>query len=258
MLPATALALKKLRPVRATDGIVAQIKELILQGSLRPGDRLPSERQLAQAWRVGRPTVREAIQQLEGLGFIEVRPARGSFVRSLTPRAIDEPLRRAAEEEGPIVAQILDLRMALEGWVAAEAARLATPSDIRRIARLADDLHAAAERGQPLSGLDTTFHRAIAEASKNTVILHMMDSLRSLGATVRTFKARVGFRQTRGRSFTDCHREIARAIAAHDPERARRAMVAHLRMVKEMLAEAQAAARRRKRGASARARVPAR
>jgi GntR family transcriptional repressor for pyruvate dehydrogenase complex len=245
MSPPAALDLTRLRPLRRTDNIVAQVRELILNGALRPGERLPSERDLARAWQVGRPTVREAIQQLEGLGFVEVRAARGSFVRSLTPQAIEEPLRRVAGEEGRIVAQILDVRMALEGWVAAEAARSATLEQIKRIARIVEDLSAAAERGEPLSAHDAAFHRALVEATGNTVMLHMMESLTSLGASVRAFKKRVGFRQTRPRAFTEHHRRLARALAARDPEAARRAMVAHLEMVKESLGVESAPGRRR-------------
>jgi len=184
---------------------------------------------------VGRPTVREAMQQLDGLGFVEVRAARGSFVRSLMPQALEEPLRRVAAEETRVVAQILDVRIALEGWTAAEAARSATPEQRRRIAKIVDDLSAAAERAESLSELDAAFHRAIVEATGNTVMLHLLESLTSLGASVRAFKRRVGFRQTRPRAFTACHREVARAILARDPERARSAMVAHLQMVKQML-----------------------
>jgi GntR family transcriptional repressor for pyruvate dehydrogenase complex len=235
---ATARDLRRLRPPRRTDGIVAQVRDLILRGSLRPGERLPSERELARAWRVGRPTVREAIHQLEGLGFVEVQAARGSFVRSLTPLAVVEPLRRAAGEEAHVVAQILDVRMALEGWVAGQAARSATAAQIQRIVAIVEDLSATAERGEPLSGLDAAFHRALVEATGNTVMLHMMDSLTSLGTSVRTYKKRVGFRQPRPRAFTECHRQVARALVARDAEAASRAMVAHLQMVKAQLMEA--------------------
>jgi len=230
-----SLDLRRLRPPRRTDGIAAQLRDLILRGAMRPGERLPSERELAWAWRVGRPTVREAMQQLDGLGFVEVRAARGSFVRSLVPHALEEPLRRIAAEETRVVAQILDVRMALEGWVAAEAARSAPPEQRRRIARIVDGLSTAAERAEPLSELDAAFHRAIVEATGNTVMLHPLESLASLGASAPAFKRRIGFRQTRPRAFTACHREVARAIIARDPERARSAMVSHLEMVKRML-----------------------
>ncbi len=232
---AIALELRRLVAPRRIDGIVAQVKDLVLRGRLRPGERLPSERELARAWSVGRPTVREAIQQLEGLGFVEVRAARGSFVRSLTPRGIDDVLTRAADEDIDIVGQVLDVRIALEGWIAAEAARCARPDQARRITKIVDDLSAAAERGDSLSALDAAFHRAVVEAAGNTVMLHMVESVASLQDTVRAFKKQIGFRQTTPRVFVACHRDVARAITARDPERARRAMVAHLEMVKRML-----------------------
>jgi len=230
-----------LRPVRlptAAEEVADRLITAIAVGDYLPGERLPSERELARAWHVGRTTVREAIQQLEGLGFVEVRPARGSFVRSLTPQAVEEPLRRVAGNESRVVAQILDVRMALEGWIAAEAARSATAEQARRIAKIVEDISAAAERGEPLSDLDAAFHRAIVEATGNAVMLHMLESLTSLGASVRAFKKRVGFRQTRPQAFTECHREVARAIVERDPEGARRAMTAHLEMVKRMLVAA--------------------
>jgi GntR family transcriptional repressor for pyruvate dehydrogenase complex len=231
-----------LRRPRMTAAIVSQVKDLIVRGALRPEQRLPSERDLARTWRVGRPTVREAIQQLETLGFIEVRPARGSFVRPLTTRTIEEPLRRVAAEERHVVAQILDVRIALEGWIAGAAATSATPADVRRIRKIVDALSAAADRGEPLSEHDAAFHRALVEATGNTVMLHMMESLTSLGASIREFKKRVGYRQTQPRAFTECHREVLRALLARDGERARRAMVAHLTMVKDTLVGSDAGA----------------
>jgi GntR family transcriptional repressor for pyruvate dehydrogenase complex len=247
----------RLHAPRRTDGIVAHVKDLILRGAVGPGERLPSERELARAWRVGRPSVREALQQLEAMGFVEVRAARGSFVRSLTPQGIEEPLRRAAAEERTIVAQVLDVRMALEGWIAAEAARAATDEQIARVSSIVLQLTQAAERGEPLSSLDAEFHRAIVEATGNTVMRHMLDSLTSLGATVRSFKRRIGFRQTQPLAFTEHHREVARALAARDGDAARAAMVAHLQMAKDMvLAEARARDAERAREARAAKRGP--
>jgi len=248
MSPVLALpAFRPLRRPRMTDAIVSHVKDMIVRGTLGPDAPLPSERDLAQLWRVGRPTVREAIQQLETLGFLEARGARRRFVRSLTPEPMQAPLRRVASEEAAVVAQVLDVRMALEGWVAAEAATAATPAQVRRIQAIVNRLSAAADRGEPLSALDAEFHRALVEATGNTVMRHLMQTLTSLQLSVRHFKKRVGFRQTRPREFTACHRDVARAIAARDPVTAQRAMVAHLTMVKDMLAGRPRARRRPRR-----------
>jgi DNA-binding FadR family transcriptional regulator len=218
-----------------SSAVAAQIKELVVGGQLSPGDQLPSERVLSERLRVGRPTVREAIQQLVGLGLLEVRAGRGVFVRSLTPESVAVPLERLLRDELQALVQVIDVRIALEGWVAAEAARRATPEQVARLHELVQAMEDPGAQGD-VYDLDLEFHRVVLQASHNTVVLHMVDTLTSLIASVRRVKGLLRF--PRKRQAPRFHREIASAIAAGNATRAQRAMVAHLRAVRQTLIDA--------------------
>jgi DNA-binding FadR family transcriptional regulator len=217
--------------------VAAQIKELVFRGQLSPGDKLPSERVLSERLRVGRPTVREAIQQLVGLGLLEVRAGRGVFVRSLTPESVAAPLERLLRDELQALIQVMDVRIALEGWVAAEAARRATPEQVARLKDLVHAMENSSLQGDgDIYDLDLEFHRVVLQASHNTVVLHMVDTLTSLIASVRRVKGLLRFSPRH--QAPRFHRLIASAIAAGNALRAQRAMVAHLRAVRQTLIEA--------------------
>jgi GntR family transcriptional repressor for pyruvate dehydrogenase complex len=226
-----ASLLRPLRHSRMSSAVALQIKELIFQGRYKPGDRLPSERDLAQHLRVGRPTVREAIQQLAGLGLLDVRPAKGVFVRSFTPDSVTTRLKRIVEKHIGILVQVVDARIVLEGWVAAEAARRATPEEIARIGELVRALENP-NPGASAFHVHLAFHQAVLEASHNIVVFHFVDTLTSLIASVSKEEAvHVG-------GAPHFHRAIAEAIAARDPERAQQAMVDHLKVVRQIFLDA--------------------
>ena len=223
-----------LRPHRISDSVASRLREMISAGTLQPGEKLPSERVLAQQLRVGRPTVREAIQRLEGLGLLEVRGPRGTYVRPVSPELFALPLKRALQREVALLVQIVDVRMALEGWVAAEAARSATAEDIARLQQLIDELEAAATRGDSLSELDVAFHLAVVRTTQNAVVLPMIEMFTSMIRSTRTVRNLMP-PSGNSKALVDEHRSIVEAIARRDPEGAQRAMVAHLQAVRGML-----------------------
>jgi DNA-binding FadR family transcriptional regulator len=226
----TAL-LRPMDQTRRSSAVATQIKSLVLQGRYKPGDKLPSERDLARHLKVGRPTVREAIQQLQGLGVIEVRPAKGIFVRSLTPGSLTTRLKRIVEDEIRMLVQVVDVRIVLEGWVAAEAARRATPQELAQIAELAQAL-AQASDPETLFDHHLAFHQAVLQASHNVVVLHMLDTLTSLIASVSKEEAAHVGHEPR------FHLAIAEAIVARDPVRAEQAMADHLKAARQTLLDA--------------------
>ena len=233
---AAAALFRPIDQTRRSSAVATQIKGLVLQGHYKPGDRLPSERDLARRLKVGRPTIREAIQQLQGLGVIEVRPARGIFVRSLTPGSLTTRLKRIVEDEIRLLIQVVDVRIVLEGWVAAEAARRATPAERAQILELAQAL-AQASDPEALFDRHLAFHQAILEASHNVVVLHMLDTLTSLIASVsKEEAAHVGHEP-------QFHLAIADAIVARDPGRAEQAMADHLKVARQTLLDAVVAGR---------------
>ena len=220
---------------RRSDGIVGHFRRLIFRGNLKPDDCLPSERDLARQFRVGRPTVREAIQQLAGLGLVEVRRAQGTFVRPLSPEVLGSPLRQLAQGGNHDLMQIVDVRMGLEGWAAAEAARRATPDQVRRINAIVERMERAVAKGRSLSELDLAFHCVLVEAADNTVLLRLIEALTAMIGMVKAAKRLVAHGAVPHGQVIAVFRNIAQAIASRDPERARRGMIAHLELVRTQL-----------------------
>lgn len=224
--------LTPVRSVHLADGVYDRILSLISKGILGPGDRLWAEREMAERFRVSRHSLREALNRAKLLGLIEVRPGAGTFVRSLVPGALTEPLSVMLEKETGRVLEFLQVRKVLEGWCAAEAARRAKPADLRKLAsrlrRMARISKARGLLGKP----DVDFHIAIAEATHNTVMAHIVNSLRAMFQAV----LRVRF-VTRDPARTQLlvaqHERILEAIRRRDRAGATHAMVAHLEFIEE-------------------------
>ncbi|MCC7273993.1 MAG: FadR family transcriptional regulator [Alphaproteobacteria bacterium] len=213
------------------DQIIAEIRE----GRLRPGDRLPSEHELVAMFEVGRSSVREALRGLVTLGLIETRPGRGAVV-ALQADSPLAALRRDVDLEQLSRRALLDLlevRDALESRAAALAAERATAEDIERLRRC----HGAVERdvaaGRSYFRTNTDFHRAVASAARNPVLA---DSIRLLIGQVRAYRERL-MRELPAMPEQDVreHGALVDAIAAHDAERARRAMSRHIRSFAALL-----------------------
>ncbi|MEJ0071052.1 MAG: FadR/GntR family transcriptional regulator [Pseudomonadota bacterium] len=213
---------------RQSDTIVSHIKNLVVQGVLRPGDRIPAERSLAKELGLGRGTIREAFQQLEAFGLIE-RSTRSRVVRSATPTngdTQDSQFARTIEDERGFLLQIIDVRIGLEGWVAAEAARKALPDDIQKLRKIIADMERAALRKSDLSPLDIAFHRALVEATRNPVALQVLEALTTMISSIAAFK-KLTLDPNR-KVHTHAHRQVVEAVERGAPEAAQAAMTAHL------------------------------
>lgn len=232
-----------IRPKKISEEIVEQIKDLISNGALKPGDRIPSERDLATMLGVSRPSVREAITILEAMGFLDSRQGGGTFVKVLTEGTITDPLTKLVEEKDPEVLRALaEVRMGLEGWSAYLAAKRATDTDIAELRRLCEIMKKEAAKGGWDTEVDSQFHYAITAASHNSLQMHVLKSIHSLfNATIQV--ALTQFYRQNGLIdlLLTHHINIAEAIAAREPELARQRMMEHLSMVEEKMAELNAA-----------------
>ena len=233
------IVLEPIRPKKISEEIVNQIKQLISKGELKPGDRIPSERELATMLGVSRPSVREAIMVLEAMGFVESRQGGGTYVKALTEGSIMNPLAKLVEKRDPeLLRSLAEVRMGLESWSAYLAAQRATDADIAEMRRLYRIMEKQAAKGGWSPDVDAEFHYAITAASHNSLQMHVLDSIHSLfHATIQV--ALMEFYQQQGhvQLLLAHHRDIMEAIAAHDPETARRKMVEHLAMVEEKMAQ---------------------
>jgi len=172
----TVLPVKPVKPRRVADEVAQQLTELIYRGFLKPGERLPSERELARQLHVSRPTVREAINQLVVMHLLEQRHGQGTFVRSLDPLH-ENPMATFMEGEDVTLEHILEVRLGLECTAAALAALRADDRDMEHLRvsleAMKEDIAAGGLGHEP----DISFHMAIAYATRNPVHIKVMRSL---------------------------------------------------------------------------------
>jgi GntR family transcriptional repressor for pyruvate dehydrogenase complex len=226
--------------------VTRQIEKLILRGILRPGERLPAERELAGRLGVSRPSLREAVAGLQDKGLLTARAGAGIYVADVLGSAFSPALIRLFAGHDEAVFDYIGFRRDLEGLAACRAARLASDTDLRVIRAVMDRMEAAHEKTNPAdeARLDAEFHMAIIEASHNVIMLHMMRSIFQLLREGVFYNRQVMFRQrtTRG-ALLDQHRRINTAIQARDPDGARAAVEAHLSYVEKALRDQQKADR---------------
>jgi GntR family transcriptional repressor for pyruvate dehydrogenase complex len=237
---------EKVTPEKLSAAVTRQIEKLILRGILRPGERLPAERELAGRLGVSRPSLREAVAGLQDKGLLTARAGAGIYVADVLGSAFSPALIRLFAGHDEAVFDYIGFRRDLEGLAACRAARLASDTDLRVIRAVMDRMEAAHEKTNPAdeARLDAEFHMAIIEASHNVIMLHMMRSIFQLLREGVFYNRQVMFRQrtTRG-ALLDQHRRINTAIQARDPDGARAAVEAHLSYVEKALRDQQKADR---------------
>lgn len=211
-----------------TDQAVQQIKNEILSGAYKIGDRIQTEKDLCQQLGVGRSTVREALRMLKALGFIEVKQGKGAFIIK-TSEDSDEKIRDWFSKNKIELIDFIQVRMSLEPLAVRLFIERASDEQINNIDRILVLFENATESGNALdlALLDEAFHTAIAEASGNNLLI-------MLNRTIVEF-----FREYRVRSFAvkkniknalEPHRKIMQAIRARNPDAAAQAMIDHLKL----------------------------
>jgi GntR family transcriptional repressor for pyruvate dehydrogenase complex len=237
---------EKVTPEKLSCAVTRQIEKLILRGILRPGERLPAERELADKLGVSRPSLREAVADLQDKGLLTARAGAGIYVADVLGSAFSPGLIRLFAEHDEAVFDYIGFRRDLEGLAACRAARLASDTDLRVIQTVMDKMEAAHKKTNPAdeARLDAEFHMAIIEASHNVIMLHMMRSMFQLLREGVFYNRQVMFKQrtTRG-ALLDQHRRINAAIQARDAQAARAAIEAHLDYVGKSLSDQQKAER---------------
>lgn len=228
------------RPEKLSRGVVRQIEDLLLRGILRPGDRLPPERDLAERLGVSRPSLREALADLQAAGLVEARAGAGVYVADVLGNAFSPALIRLFASHPRAVSDHVAFRRDMEGLAAERAARIGSDTDLQVIGAIFAKMEAAHRKRSPddEAALDADFHLAIVEASHNVVMLHMMRSMYDLLREGVFFNRRVMFRQkTTREDLLAQHRAINAALQDRDPEGARAAVAAHLDFVERALAD---------------------
>jgi GntR family transcriptional repressor for pyruvate dehydrogenase complex len=220
--------LKAIKKTRIYQEVVSQIHGLIREGKFRSGDQLPSERELAETFKVSRTSVREAIRALETEGLVVTRTGMGTFIADLPIESLVAPLAKLLIEEKNALADVFEMRKLVEPHIAAMAAERATRDDIVRMKRILGNQKSEIQRGESGVEADTAFHFAIGQATQNQALEKLISGLMDILSHSREESL-----QTRGRrqaSLTS-HLQILSAIEEHDRERAREAMLRHIERV---------------------------
>ena len=211
--------------------VIAQLASAIQLGSLRFGDRLPSERTLADQFGVSRATVRKASQVLADAAVLEIRSGRGPnsgiYVRSdVVPASLAAPAEELPLEQ---IAGVLEARRLFEPRVAQLAGFLATPDDLDELERIIDAQREVADDTMRVRGLDASFHLAIARATHNVTLIGLMQTLQQ-----RLKLARHPLPVAEEAWLTiDIHERTAQAIATRDPDLIEITMLEHLAVLEE-------------------------
>ncbi|MBO9410894.1 MULTISPECIES: FCD domain-containing protein [unclassified Ruegeria] len=237
---------QKIQTEKLSIAVVRQIELLILRGILRPGERLPAERELAERLGVSRPSLRDAISELQEQGLLTAKAGSGIYVAEVLGSAFSPALIRLFGSHEEAVFDYLSFRRDMEGLAAERAARMGSESDLKVVQTIFEKMEAAHSRNAPEdeANLDAQFHMAIIEASHNVVMLHMMRSMFDLLRQGVFYNRQMMFNQrTTREAILDQHRAINTALQARNPEGAREAVQRHLSFVQQCTQDHQKALR---------------
>ena len=231
-----------IQPITKREGlpeqIVRQLAGLVRRGELQPGDRLPAERALAEQLGVGRPTLREALRALQLLGVLDIRHGGGVFVSELQPDTLLGPLHSFLSLERHDIGTVLEARRIIEGAVLAFVAGVIDDSSLAKLELNLTAFQALVEAGQQdgpvaaaeINKLAEEFRTIVEDAVGNPILNRAVTSLDILSTATR-------YRITEKGSLRQLlvnHRRIVAALAAHDPDAARRALEAHIDYLREI------------------------
>jgi GntR family transcriptional regulator, transcriptional repressor for pyruvate dehydrogenase complex len=231
------------RPIQAKkiyEEIVEQIRQLMENGSLRPGDKLLSERELAEKLQVSRASVREALRALEMMGFVEIKAGGGTFVKETSAEGIIQPLAMFISIEKGAFFEIYEIRKIFETTAAHLAAERATPMDLAKIEDNLERMKAAMAEDDSEKGedFDAAFHYSIAESTQNSLLLRFLNTISdSFHKTVSAARRQLYMTPGHAQILIEQHAKIYEAIRDRNPDLAEKAMLEHLNFAETSMAK---------------------
>lgn len=227
---------KPVKTKKIYEEIIEQVKLLITAGRLQPGDKLLSERDLAEKLKVSRASVREAFSALEIMGIIKIKPGEGSFVRQASFDKLIDPLTLALQLEPDDMFELLEVRKILEVAAAGMAAHRATKEDLDAMAKALALMQQDVQKGELGDTADADFHYAVVYATHNAILLRVMNTIQDMMvANLRSSRQRLFNSPGMPQILLGMHQNIYQTISDGDAKMARHYMQQHLSMVaKEM------------------------
>ncbi|MDQ1335103.1 MAG: FadR family transcriptional regulator [Thermodesulfobacteriota bacterium] len=230
--------LKRLQHKRLSDEIADQFIALIKNGTLKPGDALPPEREMASSLGVSAPPLREGLKILETLGFVEIQPRSKIVVKSLAASALHDPIAKTIDGDLNMVIQLLEVRKILESWAVSKASQLATDNDITSLEKACQEMKEDFDSNRLGVHADANFHLGIFHAAQNTILSHIGFTLFDLLWQSQKLIRETMFKEDENkRRLLEQHAAILAAIQEKDPQKASKAIVAHLDFAKKKIIE---------------------
>jgi len=226
---------KEIAPVRLYESVIEQIMDLIKNNELKPGDKLPPERELAEKLSISRNSLREAFRVLESRGLIKSKPGGGRFIREIRENDHNNTENIILSLEKSSILELLEAREIFEVKIAEIAAQRATPEDIEIIEEALNKMNQKEElKDDKKTESDTEFHLAIAGASHNFVFVNIIKLHLDLLKETREKTWQIPGR--REKQYQE-HRAIFRAIKEHNSKKAGEAILKHLRSIRKIVVE---------------------
>jgi len=224
------------KTIKKSDGVYNQLFALISSGKLTPGDKIPSERELAAELRISRQSIREALNRAEVMGLIKVRQGEGSFILSSVKGALMPPLTLIIEQEAARIFEFLEIRKLVEGWCAEKAALEATGEELQGMQEILEKMKQVAAKDKQWEKLDLELHLSFAKATHNVIAVHIMEALKvNFGPFFKFTKSMPSSEKID--VLWQHHYEIFKAIERRDPETAKHKVIEHLNFIEEKLKE---------------------
>ncbi len=218
--------LKEVRKEKIFEDIVRQIRRLIKKGRLKVGDKLPPERDLAQAFKVSRASVREAIRVLESAGLVKTRVGNGTYVETGSVENLVKPLATVVVKGRESLMDIFSVRKMVEPHLASLAAERATVDEVSELKRILGAQKTNMGNPGPVTEIDYSFHLFLARMAKSQVFLKLYKTLAELINQTREEFLQEGDRPQKS---VHGHEEILLAVEKKNPTLAKKAMATHLR-----------------------------
>jgi GntR family transcriptional repressor for pyruvate dehydrogenase complex len=226
------LGIKKLQRKKAWEEVADQIKALIIAGDWQVGDRLPPEVELAGQFGVSRPTLREALRQLNLFGLIDIRHGEGNFVSHPETESFMLPLLPLLIKDKDNVLAIMEARSMIEVKTASLAANRANVNDIEILSKYLQQMMALSDNKEQFAKTDHLFHRQVALATRNPIIIKMYQAIEELLLGQQLLIIEIPDAIKRG---IDEHQKIFAAIKDKNARAARAAMLEHMESTLERI-----------------------
>ena len=228
-------ALRAVEKKRAYEDIVQQVLTLIENGKLKRGDHLPSERELTEAFKVSRTTVREAIRTLESMKLLQCRQGNGTYVLASSEEALIQPLAAALFNANDNIRDIFYIRKIVEPHAASLAAENATPQEMEEMEKILHEQEACIGRGESVLDTNTLFHNRLAGAAKNRVMERLLLALIDLLHQAQEDYLSDEERNARAKRSLEGHKQILNAVKNSDCDVALKLMLQHLEDIEQII-----------------------